>query len=1179
MASAAPSTERVYLFRLLTLTVDCGTTVIRKIFDHRCSNSPLTVLLGNEKKTLTRLKTQKTITKVQFDLLYPQSGPAPTSADFDLTLSICLLRNLGSCGLNRKFNWSSPPLPGDISLEADICRLRMFRNELAHISTTTGITETSFLKKWADIEQALYRLNASLPNPVQNLQQTIHDYKHSPLDPATEEKVQKEIEKWQKIEKELATKVQHVQENMQAVTKQIHGVQESVDMVKGDMTDMKEDIDAVKDDMTDIKEDVDVVKVDVQQVKNELELLKDTKGGSEETVKKKTPSVFERFFLKRDMRREMKDLKEDLIAFYRQQYHTLPLSPLIEEQDTPLLEFYVMPDINSVEIQRSFGGGNEIKSKISSLRDVFYKKNKTCREIYLTAYAGFGKTAFSKRLALTWCQAKTRIRSENKLFKEEDIHAMSAFKFVFLLSLRDCSEECDIDEMIVKQIISRLAHTSVTLSNIETILSKEKCLVILDGLDEWIHPTTTCKQGPSDFPHRKARECTILTTTRPWKMSVIGLSSSQIDQKLELVGLNITSAKELKKNVMSLLIGETDKDKHIQDFNSTVEHKDILELESTPLLLMYLLCLWCDGIDLGRSKCVLYCQIVELLLKRTFKKYPDMKQTHEPLQSDIPQCFSEHMYLKKYYTLLEALGQLAFETLFSKERESTLVFSQSVTEMYLNRDDLKLCLLSGILTQSKELKLTSQSSKVSFSHKTIQEYFCALYISCQNENDVQNLVQQNFTSVQNILDMSKVFVFISGMNAELTSLISRELMCVINEDQLTRKYRSMTDYDYIYVDPLKDIQNMYISCLKENPDNTSICFQDFIIDYDYQKEKHFLHLKWLAIHNKINMQSVLISTGVQSLRELIDQCELYDPVNIKKIFYQGEYEEAEIIRLLTNKSLECVTVISSSWQGNNFIWEHSSCSSELSKRFQNISQLQAIYIACFEMEHGVLKDFLNYIMNRKSMAEIRLYNLHCVTHGLSCREINLDFSQHSDLRSLALSYIHVSQLKVNVSSLEDCLVGHLSKPGLVTSYLRELPAASNLHTFRCNSLKSSGDIETMLQTLPLLVQVKRVKLFNITLGERSMSLSPEMVNIKDVFLKKVSMSCSSLRNLVKVVEKLPQSVTVRMRDCNITPERKFSYLKKYIKTSENFVVTFDDITRVNESKFVFQTTEARSRVH
>ncbi|XP_053379387.1 uncharacterized protein LOC123527447 [Mercenaria mercenaria] len=1176
MATAQPSQDRVHLFRLQTLIIDGGTTVIRNIIDQKSSNVPFNVFLSHEQTAVKALVGRKIVTKAQYNLLYPQGGNPPSITDLDLTLATCLLRSLKSFRLNPRHNWSATPQQTDTSIEADLCRLRNTRNEIAHSPSTTGIDQATFQVKWNEIETVLLRLNNSVPNPMPNLQQELDEYKNSPLDPEAEEKIKEEIENLQQMEKNLESE-------LQIVKKACEDVKGKVDIIEGNFEGVKGKVEKVTGYVDEVKGHVEENKKNIaaahKKIDEELKMRKKT--DEQKSVARKPLGIFQRLFPGLRMRKIKKDLKKDLIALYRRQYHTLPLSPLIEERDTPLLKFYVMPDMNSVEIQRSFGGGNEIKSKINSLRDVFYKKNKTCREIYLTADAGFGKTAFSRRLVLTWCQAKKRIKSDEKFFKEEDIQAMSEFEFVFLLSLRDCSEECDIDKMIVKQIIPRLVHTSVTVSDIETILSKGKGLVILDGLDEWIHPETTCKLGPRDIPHRKARECTILTTTRPWKLSVISLNSSQIDQKLELVGFNKTSATELKKNVISLLTGDNDEEKHIQDFNTTVKRKGISDLEVIPLLLMYLLCLWCDGIDLGRSKYVLYCQIVELLLKRTFKKYPAQQQAREPAQGDIPQYFSEHVHCKKNYILLQALGQLAFETLFSEKRESTLVFSQSVTERYLNKDDLELCLLSGILTQSKEVKLTSESSKVSFSHKTVQEYFCALYICSQNENDVKKIAQQKFNSVQNILDMSKVFVFISGMNAEIMSSISRELMSVISEDQITRTYRSMTNYDYRYVNPLKDIQNMYISCLKENTDNTSLCFQDFIIDEECQQENHFLNLKHLVIHNKRNIMSLSIQIkGIRCLRELIDQFELDDLHSVKKIFYQGECtKEAEIIRLLTNKSLECVTVESSTWQGNNFIHKRSSCSSELSKTFQNISQLRAIHIDCFKMEHDVLKEFLNYIINRKSMAEIRLYNLDCVTHDISCGGMNLDFSHHSDLRALSLGHIPVSQLKVNVSPLEDCNVGHLSKPGLFTSLLRELPAASKLHTFRCSPPESSGDIETLLQTLPLLVPVKDVWLKGINLGERSLSLSPEMVNIERVYLLKVTMPGSSLRNLVKEVEKLPHSVTVRMHDCNITPETEFADVKKYIKTSENFVVTFDGINQYGKYAFEFQTTEAGSRVH
>ncbi|XP_053381671.1 uncharacterized protein LOC123533711 [Mercenaria mercenaria] len=1140
MATAQVSQNRVYLFRLQTLIIDGGTTVVRNIFDEKSANVPLNIILHNEKTTINRLRASKTITQTQFDLLYPQSGQSPTTADFDLTLSICLLRNLKCCGLNKHFVWNAMPQAGDTSLEADICRLRMFRNEIAHISSTTTITQSTFQQKWSDIEKVLIRLNTSVQNPVQNLQQQMNTYKNSPLDEAAVKRIDREIKKWRKLEKGLESEVQLVKKDVQEVKHKVGNVKDEVHAVKKHVTaevgnvkdeflavkkhvttevcNVKDEVNAVKKHVTTevcnvkgvvsvvtenvykIQEDVHAVTENVHEVNEKIADLERENRTQEPTKKAegKAPNFVQRFFQRRELRRKMKNLKENLIALYRKRYHTLPLSPLFEENDTPLLKFYVMPDINSVKIQMAPGGKEEVMSRFTSLHDVFYKENEPCHEIYLTADAGLGKTALSKRLVLTWCQAKKCIQSEKKYFEKEDISAMSEFKFVFLLTLRDCSEEYDIDEMVIKQIIPQLANTSITIRDLEIILSKKKCLVILDGLDEWNAPA--CKQGKSDIPHRKVRECTILTTTRPWKLGISKIRSSEIERKLEIIGLSKTAAESLKRSVISLLRGKTDLEKHLQNFDRAIRDRGISNLETIPLLLMYLLCLWCDGIELGTCRTELYCQIVELLLKRTFEKHPDMQQSCEQSQSDIPQCFSEHEHSKTHYILLKALGQLAFETLFSETKESTLVFSQSMTEKHLTPEYLKLSLASGLLTQSTEKTFTKQISKFSFSHKTIQEFFCALYISCQNESNVKEIFLKKCKSLRSILDMSTVLVFISGMNAENISSISRNFMSVINEDKRTSEYRTTTDRN---CEPLKDIQDMYISCMKEitSDKELKICCQDFFFSYDCEEEKYFNHLTQLSVDNKNNMASININTYVRSsLRKIIYCCV---PFNINKIWYNAQIEHP-LLAVPLNKSTKCLTVRS--------LYPHGSWSREMLETLQNNSLLQAIYISDFKMSHDVLNDFLNYIINRKTMTEIRLELLSCAEHDTSC-SFSLDFCQHSDLRMLELVTIpEVSQLKVNS-------------------------------------------------------QVEHVKLSCINLGERS--LPPEMGNIKHVEFRSVNVSTSTLRDLVKVVEKLSHRVTVSIDECEIKPKTEFELVKQYIRSSQNFRVWWD-VRRWREF-FVFET--------
>ncbi|XP_060574815.1 E3 ubiquitin-protein ligase DZIP3-like [Ruditapes philippinarum] len=146
--------NRIFLFRLQILIIDGGLTSLRNYVDQELAaqSSTLSTCLAYEKARIKLLKGKKIITQVQYDLLYPSSGTVSTS-DLDITLIICLVRNLKFFRLNSKFNWNIPPVQSDTSIEADICRLKLFRNEICHISTTTGIQHNDFINKWQEIEQ------------------------------------------------------------------------------------------------------------------------------------------------------------------------------------------------------------------------------------------------------------------------------------------------------------------------------------------------------------------------------------------------------------------------------------------------------------------------------------------------------------------------------------------------------------------------------------------------------------------------------------------------------------------------------------------------------------------------------------------------------------------------------------------------------------------------------------------------------------------------------------------------------------------------------------------------------------------------------------------------------------------------------------------------------------------
>ncbi|XP_060558273.1 uncharacterized protein LOC132718574 [Ruditapes philippinarum] len=874
------------------------------------------------------------------------------------------------------------------------------------------------------------------------------------------------------------------------------------------------------------------------------------------------------------------NLKDELIAWYTTNQSTVPLSPLTDDFHTPLAGFYIMPEM---DIQTYLPGGRKETTRVKSLKDLFTPRKEVSREIYLSAAAGFGKTSFSKYFAITWCQAHKNDENYSN-FKDKELEALSCFEFLFLVQLRDSTKVCDVDDMIEQQVIQYLAcSSSMPKGILKDILREENCLVILDGLDEWTHPENDCTRLPKSIPHRYAREkCVILTTTRPWKLGMSNLKTNQIDKTVELVKIDKQNVRQFSLNAMKILKGNIEEEKLIYEvcrFEEEIRHHDLDEMESTPLLLLYLICLWTAKIPIGKSAVELYTGIIELLLSRTEKLHGMFHSWCKTSPSNIPVCFRMHQHFCSYYTFLMTIGKLAFYTLFSKKKEHTLVFDKNVAEKYLNQEDLKSSCLSGILSESKVKTLINESSKISFSHKTVQEYFSALFISFQNTNDVQKIIFEECNCLQNILDMSKVFVFISNMNPELMSAISTDLMPVINNDDKTSKYRTLTYYDYMHIKPLQDIQDMYISCVKEGKENKELklCLQDLIIDEKCQQENYFKQLQHLCQQNKENIKSIMIrNEGICSLQKIVNLFTLSDLPQIEKLFYYGEIVKKEMMSLLLNP-LKCLTVLSSKWENHQFVENSCRLSAVINRRLVQLHHLEVLNIHCFTMTHKVMKTLLNFLTSKKTMKEIRLYGLYCSDHkNTSCRGFNIDLSQHSKLRCLGFGEIPVSQLNMDVSLLEECDVGNLYKPGVVSSYLSQLTAANKLQSFECSYLESSSDIDTMLQTLPFLYHIKDVRLQRMNLGERSLTLTPKMNNIEFVNLCYITMFCSALYGLITVINKLPHTVTVYVRGCDIKTEAEFKEFKTFIKKkSDNFVVIRDGNLKSGVYVFEFKTTTTK----
>ena len=187
------SEEKTNGTRLARLLVDGGTHVLRKFLDS-VYPEPKLLAKGLNKNSVKfqHLKSKRVISDHQWEKLFPPSGLPPDSKEFDITLLHLLIRE--TCYLPVPLTgWHKMPADDDQSLEANIARIKCFRNELCH-SVSTGIPNEEFEDKWNTLASSLEAIKIGV------YRKKIQALKNDSIDHKTHKRVEEEVEKWQQFQ-------------------------------------------------------------------------------------------------------------------------------------------------------------------------------------------------------------------------------------------------------------------------------------------------------------------------------------------------------------------------------------------------------------------------------------------------------------------------------------------------------------------------------------------------------------------------------------------------------------------------------------------------------------------------------------------------------------------------------------------------------------------------------------------------------------------------------------------------------------------------------------------------------------------------------------------------------------------------------------------------------------------
>ncbi|XP_071178410.1 uncharacterized protein [Mytilus edulis] len=216
--------------RLALLLKGVAPRAVRSYFDREFPPTYLPSTLNTNYNTLDDLKLKRVLNQAQWNLLFPTNG-APVSTTFDVTLMICLIRNLTS--VTQPINgFDKLPLPVETTPGADLARIKWYRNILAHHDSNKMAT-ADFNTAWSNISNAVSRLGG------QPMNQECQELKVKILDQSNQE-IMLEIKQSQEKIKELRQTVDILGTEHSEVTDNLRKLQVSHIALQTEHTEVTE---------------------------------------------------------------------------------------------------------------------------------------------------------------------------------------------------------------------------------------------------------------------------------------------------------------------------------------------------------------------------------------------------------------------------------------------------------------------------------------------------------------------------------------------------------------------------------------------------------------------------------------------------------------------------------------------------------------------------------------------------------------------------------------------------------------------------------------------------------------------------------------------------------------------------------------------------------------------------
>lgn len=355
------------------------------------------------------------------------------------------------------------------------------------------------------------------------------------------------------------------------------------------------------------------------------------------------------------------------------------------------------------------------------------------KRILVEGQAGIGKSTFVKKLSLDWVEpGETSVSEERNVLKK--------FELVLFIKLRDVSHCNTLKDVIRCSDLfpEEDKHLSDDLLRYITE-NQDKILFVFDGYDEY------GKGSNSDvyrvFKADQLRDCCVLITSR----------SSQADDVREYadVQAEVTGFSEEDINeYLEKRLGKAEAENLVKH----LEKRRLLDAAKVPLLTLFFSILWEKGKEefIARARTKVFREVVQCILDYGQRKCPS----------------SHYKTVEDSEDLLCELGRVALEALL---KDDVLFEYGKLTAI---KCEAPTSIIHGFLQITEDAENVRPAERVSFIHKTIQEFLAAWYIvqKCISEGDLGQ-IKLHASDLEKCLRFENVFQFVCGLSNDGAVLV------------------------------------------------------------------------------------------------------------------------------------------------------------------------------------------------------------------------------------------------------------------------------------------------------------------------------------------------------------------------------------------------------------------------